>query len=276
MNSFTRLPIPQADSPVLSVPDALYEVEKYCRRCKECWPATDEFWRHDPKRPDGFSSTCKACLGEAKRGVVCPLEPDSHSRACSTCKIVKPVNSACFIPMKKRPDGFTLQCRDCKNKAVRARVAAKRSGVEPEPEFVPKPSTKYKQCISCGEKKPQNLVFFHKRHSAHDRLTGQCKVCANAASKIRRTLPGTAVISEHKHAVRRASVRKPKTPVKRRFTETFAEKSCNGCKETKPLTTEFWYKSNSKASHADGFMTRCKICESEAQKEARRKRRLAA
>lgn len=275
MNSFTRLPSAAAVEQDLSVPDALYEAEKFCRRCRECWPATAEFWRKDPKRADGLTTTCKACLGEAKRGVVCPLEPEVESRACSTCKIVKPVNVACFVPMKKRPDGFTLQCRDCKNKAVRARKQAKRQGIPAQPEFVSKPSTKYKQCIACGEKKPQNLVFFHRKHSAHDRLTSQCKVCANAASKIRRALPGTAVISEHKLTVVQANKRQPKAPVKRRFTEVFTEKVCNGCKENKPLTGEFWYKSNS-PSHADGFMTRCKICESEAQKEARRKRRLAA
>ena len=257
----------------LSTPQKFVELERYCSRCQDCWPLTSEFWGQSPKTADGFRTICKACVLEQQKKVKCSLEPEVYSKPCSTCKKIKPVNSVCFLPMEGCRDGYSGQCRTCANKQRVKRIADKKSGANAPKPFVPTRRTKYKVCNCCKIEKPRVPEFWHRNAGKVDGLLNQCKECTNAARKLRRVYPELKLVLVKPED--RASKKPRRPPPKRRFTEVFSEKSCNGCSITKPLTPEFWYKSRSPA-HGDGWMTRCKICESNAQKEARRKRREAA
>lgn len=349
----------------LSVPASLVEQERYCGRCKDCWPLTSEFWGKNSRMPDGFMNVCKACQRDRERKIVCMLEPDVHSKACTTCNEIKPVNSASFMPvtkcadgfssqclecqnkaitsrtcqhcdaslsltseffaknpkmpdgfalicktchchrhsqavgsakphaylkacstcaavkpvnrtffmpMNKCKDGFSTQCRECKNQKVRERKALIKAGKGLAEVFVPTHNMKYQVCNACKIEKPRDPAFWHRSSGARDGMLNQCKDCTNEVSKLRRVYPGMRIAIVKPEDV---ASNKPRTPPpKRRHTKVSSAKSCNACRVIKPLTTEFWYKSNS-PSHSDGWVTRCKVCESNAQKEARRKRREA-
>jgi hypothetical protein len=266
MTSFS----PQVD--FLSKPADLIEVERYCRRCEDCWPFTPEFWGKDSKQADGFQNICKACQGEQRKQLICHLEPDTPSRACTSCKLIKPVSKVFYVPLSEGK-GFSKQCRGCKNIARNRRVAELKAGISRAPVYVPAQNETFKICTACGEEKPQDPIFWHRSPITRDGFANRCKPCANGDRKLRRVYPGVPVVlpPENRHVNTHAAP--PKKMPKRRFTQAvITEKACNGCQVVKPLTTEFWYSSKS-TTHGGGFMTRCKVCESLAQKEARRKLR---
>lgn len=253
--------------PDFSTPTKLVEVEKYCRGCDECWPITHEFWGKNGGKSDGLQPICKACEADKRRGMACAIEPETQSKACSCCKKIKPLTEACWVRREGYGDGFENQCRVCRNAARAKRDARKRAGIPKELPFVVTPRTKFKICACCGEDKPLHARFWHRHPHTKDGFTKACKVCANAARKLRNAMPGQPVVMEYRFGT--PSTRPNKQP-KRRHTGVFTEKSCNACLQYKALTDEFWYKSK---ANTDGFMTRCKLCECAAQKEARRKRR---
>lgn len=41
--------------------------EKNCAKCKEYWPADNEFFHTNPSRSDGLQQWCKACYAEWQR-----------------------------------------------------------------------------------------------------------------------------------------------------------------------------------------------------------------
>lgn len=43
------------------------ETEKFCRVCKEWWPADDEFFPRSPRDKSRFRSPCKCCIDERRR-----------------------------------------------------------------------------------------------------------------------------------------------------------------------------------------------------------------
>lgn len=255
MTSFS----PQAQ--LLNTPVSLVEVERYCRRCKDCWPVTSEFWGKDSKSLDGFKTMCKACAAERKKKVECTLEPEVSSKACMTCQVFKPVNTACFFPVDGTADGLSSQCRACNNKARRERQADLKAGVSRLPIFVPNADTVYKACTACGLEKPEDPFFWHRSPITKSGLLGQCKVCTNAARKKRRASPGIKI-----SLLNQAVLASKAEPV--RIDLSIGSRACARCEVTKPLTIEFWHAS---VNEDDGFDACCRTCVRARKKDFHRK-----
>lgn len=243
-----------------SKPQSLVEVEKYCRRCKDCWPITFDFWGKDAKQKDGLTLICKACTKDQKLKLVCPLEPEVPSKACSCCNKIKPATSACFMPMPDTRDGFSGQCRECKNRVKRERAAAIRAGISRTTPFVPTADTVYTACTACGIEKPQDAAFFHRSPVTKSGLLAQCKVCTNAARKKRRAFPGVTIVLS-----KAATGGRP-----RRVSLIVPDRVCVRCEVSKPLTAEFW---KPVASGSNDFETCCKACDRAARKKTQDKLR---
>lgn len=245
----------------LNPPEGLVEVERYCRGCKECWPVTPEFWSKDAKSVDGFKNICKACVKDRKTRVVCTLEPEVASKACFTCKVIKPASRACFLPSAGTPDGLSGQCRPCNNKARRERQLDLKAGVSRLPAFVITEDTVFKVCSACGLEKPEDPIYWHRSPITKSGLVGQCKTCMNEARKQRRETPGVKISLHNKFLV--AAKDKPV----RADLET-ASRACKRCEVTKPLTTEFWHE---QSGEGDGFETSCRTCVRSQKKDFHRK-----
>lgn len=246
----------------LSTPTSLVEVERYCRRCRDCWPITSEFWGKDAKQKDGLMLICKACVKDQTLKLVCNLEPEVPSKACSCCKQIKPITTACFMPMPDTLDGFSGQCRECKNKVKRERSAAIKAGIPRIAPFVPSEDTVYTVCTACGVEKPQDAAFFHRSPVTKSGLLAQCKICTNAARKQRRSFPGVKITLSKAVLGGRA----------RRVSLVVPERECVRCEVSKPLTTEFWKPVDS-AGGSNEFEPRCKVCIRAAKKKAQDKLR---
>jgi hypothetical protein len=247
----------------LSQPEDLVEIERYCPRCKECWPLTSEFWGKDSKRRDGLARNCKACQAEGKLKVVCTVAPETPSKACIGCKVVKPLTKACWHGRADSPDGFRGVCIDCNSKARntrRAKITA--LVVAPPPAFVVTPDTLFKVCKICFEIKPNDIAFWHKCQRYG--LRKECKSCRKVAVKAprrKRSAPAVelAPLEDRLYGIKRVYVKKPVAPIV----------VCRTCKQSKAQTSEF-FAVNRKSS--TGFKFHCKICCSEYQKAFTKKR----
>jgi hypothetical protein len=246
----------------LSAPADLVEVEQYCPRCQDCWPLTSEFWGKDAKRPGGLARFCKACQAEAKKKVVCTVVPDTPSKACIGCKVVKPLNKACWHLRANSPDGFRNKCRECQVKLRNKRYAEIRSLVVTPPTFVITPDTTFKVCRICHESKPADPFFWH-RHPGNG-LRSECKSCRavkDAAPRRKRVVSPVdqTPLEDRLYGIRRLYVKAPDAPIV----------VCRTCKQSKALTNEFFAR-NIKSS--TGFRFHCKVCCSQKDKALRQKR----
>lgn len=244
-----------------NTPVSLVEVERYCRRCKECWPVTPEFWVKDAKSVDGFKTMCKACVKEQQKKIVCTLAPEVSSKACITCLSFKPATKACFFTQAGTPDGLSGQCRTCNNKARRERQAALKAGISRLATFTPTADTVYKVCNACGVEKPQDPTFWHRSPVTNSGLLGQCKACTNAARKKRRESPGVKIVLQNQYMVAAKG-----EPVRAEL--AIGRRECIRCEVTKSLTTEFWHESS---TEADGFDVCCRVCVRSRKKDFHRK-----
>lgn len=247
----------------LSTPEDLIEIERYCPRCQECWPLTSEFWGKDSGRPDGLSRRCKACQAESKKNVPCTFAPETSSKACTGCKVVKPLTKACWHTRADSPDGFRNKCIVCMNKRRNERHASfKALVVVPPPVFVVTPDTPFKVCRICRESKPADLAFWHK--CPRDGLRTECKECRKPKStgpRRKRTAPmvDQAPLEDRRYGIKRLYVKKAKVQVI----------ACRSCQQSKALTSEFFALNNKSPT---GFKHHCKVCCSQYQKEFSKKR----
>ena len=246
---------------LLSQPEDLVEIERYCPRCEDCWPLSSEFWGKDAKRPDGLARICKACKAEAKKKVLCTVAPDTPSKTCIGCKVVKPLNKACWYTRASSPDGFRNKCRECQVKLRNERYAVLRALVGTPPPFVVTPDTLFKVCRICEESKPVDPLFWHKSPRG---LRSECKSCRKVKIVVpRRKRSATPVeqapLEDRIYGIRRLYVKKPDAPIV----------VCRTCKQSKAQTSEFFPR-NAKSS--TGFRFHCKICCSNYDKGVRKKR----
>lgn len=253
-------PSPQAQ--ILSTPDEFDEIERYCRRCKDCWPFTSEFWGKDSSQPDGHQTICKACYLERNKKVVCNLEPDTLSKKCSCCNKVKPLTKAHWHTRKESPDGFRAKCSECMGKVRKGKLAQIKALIaEPQEPFEITPETTFKACTCCGEEKPMDATFWHRCPTRGFRT--QCKVCRNLkrdGSRKKVVAPSSlvpVVAGERMYGINCQSILKIKT---------FA---CRSCHVEKDLTAQYW---SADCYSKTGFKKRCKACGSADQKRRIKKR----
>jgi hypothetical protein len=245
----------------LSAPEDLVEIEQFCPRCQDCWPLTSEFWGKDAKRPGGFARICKACKAEAKKKVVCTVVPDTPSKTCIGCKMVKPLNKACWYTRTSSPDGFRNKCRECQAKVRRDRHAVVKALVVTPPTFIVTADTQFKVCRICHESKPDDPHFWHKSPRG---LRSECKSCRKVkviVPRRKRSAPlvEQAPLEDRIYGIRRLYVKKPDAPIV----------VCRTCKQSKALTSEFFARN---AKSATGFRFHCKICCAAVNKAFRKKR----
>jgi hypothetical protein len=115
-------------------PVVFLQPERECTNCHEWWPLDSEFWYVLSCNPEGFTKQCRACLSEkrvskiaASEPPVCKVKPVySDEKACSSCKIIKKLNTDNFKLHTDYPDGYQAQCKVCVNARARASRAIKR------------------------------------------------------------------------------------------------------------------------------------------------------
>lgn len=224
----------------LSTPAGLVEVERYCKRCKECWPVTSEFWNKDARDPEGFKTICKACLKERRAQVECTLEPEVYSKTCTSCCQVKPVNAAYFPAMAISTDGFGPQCLACELSIYEQQEAQKLARSQ-------LPTVHAKACSTCFEFKLINTEFFMPVGDSRDGFSGHCRDCnkrvkRNRAAAIKAGVPRLATF-----------VPTPDTTYK----------ACKACGIEKPEDPIFWHRSPVTTS---GLLNQCKTCTNAARK----------
>lgn len=99
--------------------------EKTCKRCGEVKPISEFYWDKRDNRP---FARCKTCCYEVqteyrKNGP--KPKPDVKNRterACSACKVVKPLSG--FHKRSDKPDGHSYVCKVCEWEREKAKLAA--------------------------------------------------------------------------------------------------------------------------------------------------------
>lgn len=108
--------------------------ERLCSCCQEYWPLDEEFWFVQASNIMGFATQCKACMSEKRsqpRKINAEADEATSSidvegliseKACSTCKIIKPLTKQYFRTDSHTSTGFASQCKDCKSAREKKRV----------------------------------------------------------------------------------------------------------------------------------------------------------
>jgi hypothetical protein len=126
---------------------AILSPVKTCTKCKECKPATLEFFYAQPRMTCGFASTCKSCNSIRRRELLADRQAigvtaidkreDRASRRstinsinqglscqglkqCVCCSVVYPMNSEHFVNHKSKPGKLGNRCRPCQRAACQS------------------------------------------------------------------------------------------------------------------------------------------------------------
>lgn len=91
---------------------------KTCARCKNTYPATNEYFWIDKHTSDGWYTRCKNCGRNRSSRRFVP--PDGYKR-CYACKQVLPATTEYFYQNQSTGDGLTSECRGCKKKQAEER-----------------------------------------------------------------------------------------------------------------------------------------------------------
>lgn len=90
--------------------------QKHCSKCKQLFPATNEYFYKNNQQPSGLSPRCKSCIAEdhgvENRRKVIKCEPGM--RGCRQCGNIYPETLEYFTPNKECKGGINYLCRVCR------------------------------------------------------------------------------------------------------------------------------------------------------------------
>lgn len=84
--------------------------QKQCTKCKQSYPATNEYFWADKSRVCGLKERCKNCTNKPK-----PEPVPSGMKRCSQCKCVLRATLDHFHADRTTIDGLTCACKKCRN-----------------------------------------------------------------------------------------------------------------------------------------------------------------
>ncbi|GIO16874.1 hypothetical protein J19TS2_64290 [Cohnella xylanilytica] len=208
--------------------------ERQCKTCKEIKPDTDFYSQ---------KSNCKQCSNSKSKEKLLKLAllPKEFviEKQCTRCNRIKSREE--FLADRYTKDGLRNSCQDCEKLVQFEYDLAVKARREASPDLY---QVTEKKCSGCKEVKQSSE--FSKHNYSLDGLQTYCKLCRRELGKKRRE------------------------KIKEQLSEnTFIEKGCKRCKETKKVI-EFSKSSSSK----DGFSNTCKLCLSIQYRDRKREKQI--
>ena len=145
---------------------------------------------HRSKAFHGRGRRARAVLGWARVAYDCGRRynlimpkrlPETSSKKCTKCGVVKPLSAEYFSPRPGRPLGFRSRCRECvaQDDAERKRRTRKFGPGERRQHAEPG----MQQCTKCGVVHPATLEYFGPKPKCSNGLTSWCRECARAKAR---------------------------------------------------------------------------------------------
>lgn len=226
---------------------------KKCGKCKQFFPATEEYFFKANQNKDGLYRWCKTCkkihyqnfVKQKKLEHQNITEQPNETKKCATCnqEFPKTLEYYKFTPSSK--DGFSYSCNKC-SKLIK--LLNKKKNIQLNENVIYDESI-IEKCVTCGIEFPFTPDYFLRNKSRKNGLTKRCKQCHK-----HKTLNSATKNKEHNES---------RMDYLLSLTTEITIK-CNRCKKDKFLNKEnFRIETTTK----NGFYSICQECVSKQNRE---------